>query len=314
MRTPTIEAAHGRWPGILQALGVDPKFLRDKHGPCPICGGKDRFRYDDRGDGLYFCSGCGPGNGFQLLMKLNSWDFKKTCSEVNAVVGIVQETTQRETQTEGQKLAAIQRVKEGSLKVRPSDPVALYLERRRCFATENVLADIRFHPALRHYQTRTTHPGMIAKLRYPDGSEASLHRTYLTLDGRKADVDPVRMMMPGRPLETAAIRLGPIGQILGIAEGIETALCASRRFGIPIWSAVSAGGLTSWEPPEGVRAVVICGDNDSNFVGQEAAYRLARRLAHKHLDVEVMIPVIHGIDWADPESSAYSKSLTASWS
>ena len=32
----TSNAARGRWPGILQAMGVDPRFLMDKHGPCPV--------------------------------------------------------------------------------------------------------------------------------------------------------------------------------------------------------------------------------------------------------------------------------------
>ena len=55
----TANAARGRWPSILQALGVDPKFLRNEHGPCPHCGGKDRFRFDDRLNGSFFCSHCG---------------------------------------------------------------------------------------------------------------------------------------------------------------------------------------------------------------------------------------------------------------
>ena len=35
----TVEAARGRWPGILQALGLDPKYLHNIDGPCPMCGG-----------------------------------------------------------------------------------------------------------------------------------------------------------------------------------------------------------------------------------------------------------------------------------
>lgn len=33
-------AAQYRWPEIHAAIGIDPKFLRDKHQPCPACGGK----------------------------------------------------------------------------------------------------------------------------------------------------------------------------------------------------------------------------------------------------------------------------------
>ena len=35
--------AHGRWPGILAAQGVPAEALVNRHGPCPMCGGKDRF-------------------------------------------------------------------------------------------------------------------------------------------------------------------------------------------------------------------------------------------------------------------------------
>lgn len=65
-------AALGRWQQILPALGVDASFLSGRHGPCPGCGGIDRFRFDDRdGSGSFFCSGGGSadtyGDGFELL-------------------------------------------------------------------------------------------------------------------------------------------------------------------------------------------------------------------------------------------------------
>ena len=44
--------ANGRWKEILSALGVDPATLKNQHGPCPGCGIKDRFRFDNlNGDG-----------------------------------------------------------------------------------------------------------------------------------------------------------------------------------------------------------------------------------------------------------------------
>lgn len=38
----------GRWRAILPRLGLDQSFLTGRHCPCPICGGKDRFRFDDQ--------------------------------------------------------------------------------------------------------------------------------------------------------------------------------------------------------------------------------------------------------------------------
>jgi putative DNA primase/helicase len=48
----TIERARHRWREILPRLGIETRFLVNKHGPCPLCRGKDRFRFDDRDGGL----------------------------------------------------------------------------------------------------------------------------------------------------------------------------------------------------------------------------------------------------------------------
>lgn len=44
---PLHERARGRWTSILPALGIDSKFLKRRNGPCPMCGGKDRYRFTD---------------------------------------------------------------------------------------------------------------------------------------------------------------------------------------------------------------------------------------------------------------------------
>ncbi len=84
------EQAKGRWPFIFESLGL---LLRTDghHGPCPICGGKDRFRFDDRGGrGTWFCNQCSPqsGDGFALVMKRQDWSFLRTAKEVAAVLDV----------------------------------------------------------------------------------------------------------------------------------------------------------------------------------------------------------------------------------
>lgn len=72
------EAASGRWGSILRALGVQEQFLDRRHGPCPACGGRDRFRFDDKnGSGSFYCSHCGAGDGFtliQLVFNFGAWE------------------------------------------------------------------------------------------------------------------------------------------------------------------------------------------------------------------------------------------------
>lgn len=65
------EAARGHWPAILPGFGIGSQYLSNRHGPCPGCGGRDRFRFDDReGRGTFFCGGGGQplaGDGFDLI-------------------------------------------------------------------------------------------------------------------------------------------------------------------------------------------------------------------------------------------------------
>src|SRR5262249_52557940 len=84
----TIERARHRWREILPQLGIETRFLTNKHGPCPLCGGRDRFRFDDKnGEGTYICGQCGAGNGIILLRKLHGWDFRTACDAIDRVIG-----------------------------------------------------------------------------------------------------------------------------------------------------------------------------------------------------------------------------------
>ncbi|MGB0942951.1 MAG: primase-helicase zinc-binding domain-containing protein [Marinomonas sp.] len=72
--------ATGMWQKLLpQLCGMHETTFNGKHQPCPCCGGKDRFRFDDnlenKGDGGYVCSQCGSGNGLSLLMKSTGIEF-----------------------------------------------------------------------------------------------------------------------------------------------------------------------------------------------------------------------------------------------
>lgn len=82
-----LREAHGRWDQVLAAFDVRTEFLTGRHGPCPGCGGKDRFRYDDKnGEGTFICSQGGggnlSGNGLALLQHCTGWDFKRAVEEL----------------------------------------------------------------------------------------------------------------------------------------------------------------------------------------------------------------------------------------
>jgi putative DNA primase/helicase len=182
--------------------------------------------------------------------------------------------------------------------IEANDPVGRYLGRRvglTCFPT-----CLRTASNLHYQSDRSSfHPAMIAMVTAPDGAPSSVHRTYLTADGRKASVDEPRRMMPGTIAKGSAVRLAPPMGVLGIAEGIETALSASALFAVPCWAAVNAGMLAAWQPPPEVKRILIFGDNDPGYAGQAAAYALARRLASDKCALEVHVPADPGADWND---------------
>ena len=109
-------------------------------------------------------------------------------------------------------------------------------------------------------------------------------------------VSPKKLTPTVKPLSGGAIRLFPLkyngftGDTVGIAEGIETAIAATQLSEIPTWAAIGTSLLESFQPPEGVKRVVIFGDNDTNFAGQKAAYILANKLVLKDYVVDVEIP------------------------
>jgi putative DNA primase/helicase len=153
---------------------------------------------------------------------------------------------------------------------------------------------------------------MLAYFVGPDREAFTLHATYLDATGRKAAVPEVKKLAPLPVPAGGAVRLAPSAETMGIAEGIETALSASQLHGIPVWSALSSGGLMKWQPPETAKHIIVCGDHDTSFAGQLAAFSLAHRLRLEKRDgiprwgrIEVRCPGINieadleDTDWND---------------
>ena len=301
-RPKTINAARGRWREILVALGIPEKALNGRNQACPVCGGEDRFRFTDfRGDGDYFCTHCKPGKGLTLVQSFRGWDWQTTAHEVDQVINnLPTEKPEPRPQMKPSSPQLLNSVWSAGHVITPACVTAHYLTSR------GIDLDLSaFNGALRgvdhcyHSPSRTRPPALLARLFDVAGKPRQLHRTYLTQHGRKSELKPCRMFMPGSLPDGGAIRLGRVQERMGVAEGIETALSAKQLFGLPVWATTCEAMLRHWEPPEGVTSVMIFGDNDENGVGQSAAFELMRRLAQRKLDVEVIIPPEKGTDWND---------------
>ena len=187
----------------------------------------------------------------------------------------------------------------GSKKVEMGDPVHIYLRKR---GLSKIPADLRYHPGTWEPETKQKQIAMLAIMHLQDGTAVNIHRTFLGKDYKKLPIEGAKKFLTGKQkMDGGAVRLYPLTaeDTLGIAEGIETAIAASERSGIPVWAALNAGFLGKWECPKEIKKVVVFGDNDSNFAGQKAAYILANKLAIQGKSVEVKIPETIGEDWLD---------------
>lgn len=85
--------AIGKWDFIFQSLGI--KVGNGKHCPCPVCGGKDRFRFDNQnGRGTYICNQCGSGDGLELVKNYCHCNAKEASSRVAECLNLSNQNNQ----------------------------------------------------------------------------------------------------------------------------------------------------------------------------------------------------------------------------
>jgi hypothetical protein len=166
-----------------------------------------------------------------------------------------------------------------------------YLDRRHIIVRS---PEIRFHPRaqLGSKPNATFHPALIAAIR-DDRGLVAVHRTFLDpKSGWKAAIpDPKRML--GRP-GTGAVRLAPAGPVLGLAEGLETALSAMDILGFPVWAVLGNERFGIVSIPAVVQRLIILRDPDK---GGERASELAKSQEREGLSVETLLPPGKGRDW-----------------
>lgn len=304
---PIGDQCRNRWRSILPMFGIDSRYLSGKHGPCPICDGRDRFRFDDKdGKGTFFCNHCGAGDGVQLVMLKTGRPFVGVVRDIRERLGETMQSAQVKARDPAALIRSARAMWEGSVPLTAGDCAGRYLATRGCHGP--FAGSLRFCPSARvtDHPTRSTLPALIALVTDPSGAPANVHRTFL--DGpAKADIPAPRKMMAGDVPEGSAIRLATHRGVLGVAEGIETALRVMHRFGIPCWSLIDAEKLKRFAIPADVRDLRVFGDHDLNFVGQAATFELARHAATMRGGPDVVavhIPATPGTDWADEDLTA----------
>jgi hypothetical protein len=253
-------------------LGIEVKAhgSNEQRPPCPECGDVGAFSVDIRG-GRFNCFKCGfkgrAGNelDYQPITRIDDPAIAE------------------------QKRERLRRTLKETLALNHPDARAprAYLESR---ALGEILSApppvLRAHPGLEYWDSGKScgkYPAMVALFHGACGRAVTLHVTYLRSDGcAKASVPSPKKIL-GVPVKGStrggAIHLyEPRNGILGIAEGIESALSLHLLQKIPVWSSFCADNLKFARLPKGLRELYVGVDLDASHKGEEVASALVGRV------------------------------------
>lgn len=185
---------------------------------------------------------------------------------------------QRRTDSALQIIASSRPIEEG-------DPADRYLRKRGLKPPTALWPSSLRSANLTHPETRQRHPVLLGVVTDVENVAIAVHRTYLTDQGLKADVTPVKMSLG--PVTGGAVRLGVDSAEVIVAEGIESALGAAMASGLVAWAALSAGNMTRLKIPRSVKRVAIAADADP--VGRKSAWTLRAQIADLKRDIDVVM-------------------------
>lgn len=283
------------------------RFRRDR--PCPICGGYDQAGKGSRcwgflsGDGRF--AHCTRAEYAEDLSQGKDGSYVHflagpcRCGETHSESSYQSPPSESDVPDRTENIKdRLEKIFAGSRPVTTGDPVDLYL-RGRNIVLDTYLRDLQTHMALEYWQDGQrigSYPAMLAVVRDAMGRPVGLHRTYLTMDGRKAPGPSPKKLTSLVGLSNA-IQLSLFDTRLAIAEGIETALSFQILSGIPTWSCLSSGGIERFTPPPGIMEIIIAGDFDKP--GILAAEKLSNRIGTQRTIVKTVFPDTPGEDWND---------------
>lgn len=285
----------GKWIDVLVALGVDRQYLINKHGKCPFCGGRDRYRFDNKnGNGTFYCNHCGAGDGFKFLNKMFNWDFKKSVAEIRNIIGDCKVVVMNKKDPR----IALKKIAKMAKPIQGDSDLVQYLKNRGITSCPDSLKEAQLH----YFEDGTKtgpFPTLVSLITDSTGKGVSYHLTYTHKQHKLKCSAPKKIMTPVTSMKGSYVELYPVEEHICVAEGIETALAIRDLTGLPVISALNAQNLSALSLPSLVKKVEIWGDNDASYCGQRASYVLAEQLTRKGVEVIVHIPPTVGKDWLD---------------
>jgi phage/plasmid primase-like uncharacterized protein len=282
-----IERAHAmRIEDEIARRGIKLVGRVDRCGPCPVCGGHDRFGVNIKKQ-FFFCRGCNHGGDVIALVQfLDGGDFREAVEQL---------TGEHADEPRKQNVHPLELKSKSEGATTPADALRLwnasadprgtlaevYLASRGLDLGEDIASDVlRWHPGIR---------AMLALFRDIRTDEPrAISRTFLDQDGRK-----IERKFFG-PVGGCAIKLDADEEVLAglhIAEGVETAM-AARQLGLrPCWALGSAGSISSFPVLSGIDCLTILEENDQTGTSARVVRQCAAHWYEAGREVIVNEPI-----------------------
>ncbi|MFQ1968109.1 DUF927 domain-containing protein [Aeromonas veronii] len=294
-------AACGHWPELLAAMGIDTPH-RGKHGPCPACGGKDRFRLDDKGGrGTWICNQCGNGDGLDLLVRVTGKSTKEAAELLAPLVGLSAgglDTAESERIRQQQQAKADQDRKRSEQQRQKAARRAAaiisdceqgntpYVERKGFGSHLNAVNRTLIREGGENYPAGS----LVIPLTNEAGELVNVQ--LIRADGTK------RYLHGGQ--KAGAFHRIDGGELVAVVEGYATGLSVHLAIGATIYFAMDCGNLAAVaqiarrQHPKA--RILLCGDNDEHTQGNPGKTKAEQAAAA--IGGLIALPPIAG-DWND---------------
>lgn len=310
-------AAKNQWPQILQNLAGLSELqtntcTRNEGTSCPICGGNDRYSFKDPGDGVWGCrnSRCCPGgsekgsggDGWKMLMEINSWSFWEAVKAVAKYLGIEINRASQVDIAQYKKRAAEQKQAEEKRKLQEEQNRMVLQNKRADYARKEFSSGIPVKSDFKYLLKKKLETFDLREIQHPHYGRCLLipmfnEQRELRNVQRIAENGEKRFIKNAQTIG-CFYQLGKPTWTIYICEGWATG--ASIHISKPDWPCVlvsfSKNNMANVVPiarrlfPQS--DLVIAADHDS------AGIRAAVKVATEH-NLKIVMPEQSGLDFSD---------------
>jgi phage/plasmid primase-like uncharacterized protein len=314
-----LELARAKAVPIADIVGGDLPLVRKGHevsAKCPFHKERTPSFYLFNGDHFH-CFGCGAhGDTIAYIMRTRRLDFTEA---VKLLAGRGLEpppraahiSTPSSGRSEERRLASpasIQYIKELWDSADAPKVAELYLASRGIRLRPKPLPPaLRGHKSVKCTEIGKPRPAVLAAIQAPSGEITALQRiwveTILVSDCGKTPEKGTRATDLEAPkktigqIGTGAVRLAEARSLLGIAEGVESAMAAAQIYRMPVWAALGAQRMGQIELPECVKQILIFGDN--GVAGEAAAAKAVTAYRRRGYQCQSVFPEPPHSDFCD---------------